>query len=135
MFIPVDVDETVALREAGMSGNDIDKGPAAETDEFGAEVHGFLHRVDMAGKIVDPVVIFEDPLFRPDFLVAETAFRDQQRQPVAFPKQTGGELQADVVDLPAPESGIEVLVLDDLINARFFQTLENLEPSSRMPIW
>ena len=103
MLIAVDEDESVALGEAGMSGDDIDKGPAAETDEFGAEVHGFLDRVDVPGQIIDPVIIFQDPFFRPDFLVAEAAFRDQQRKFISFPQQARGKLQSGVIDLPAPQ--------------------------------
>ena len=47
MFVTVNIDETVAFRETGMSGDQIHERPAAVTDELHAQVHGFFNLMQM----------------------------------------------------------------------------------------
>ena len=47
MFVTVNIDETVAFRETGMSGDQIHERPAAVSDELHAQVHGFFNLMQM----------------------------------------------------------------------------------------
>ena len=71
----------------------------------------------MAGQVIDPVVILDHTVLGQSLLVSEAALRNEQRQAIAVPEKSADALQAHVIDLPAPESGFEVLVLHDLEHA------------------